>query len=124
MRPYFSTNNVASKFGTCMFWIQWQARSASLRCLTATEQPALHLLAHKHLVGGGGLIPARLSSSIIFPMSLKEKISADLKEAMKVRDQVLIDTLRSAVSALTYKSTETGKDLIQEDELTVIQKAG
>src|ERR1700722_6756431 len=55
-------------------------------------------------------------------MSLKEKISADLKEAMKARDQVLVDTLRSAVSAITYKSVETGKDLSLEDELAVVQK--
>ncbi len=55
-------------------------------------------------------------------MSLKEKIALDLKEAMKARDQLLVDTLRSAVSALTYKYTETGKDLSHEEELAVIQK--
>ena len=36
-------------------------------------------------------------------MNIKEQISADLKEAMRARDQVLIDTLRSIVSAFTYK---------------------
>jgi len=55
-------------------------------------------------------------------MSIKEKISADLKDAMKARDQVLVDTLRSAVSALKYKAVETGKNLSPEDELAVIQK--
>jgi uncharacterized protein YqeY len=55
-------------------------------------------------------------------MTLKEKISADLKDAMKARDQVLVDTLRSAVSAITYKSAETGKDLSLEEELAVVQK--
>jgi uncharacterized protein YqeY len=55
-------------------------------------------------------------------MSLKEKISADLKEAMKARDQLAIDTLRSAMSALTYKKVETGKDLSSEEEIAVIQK--
>ena len=55
-------------------------------------------------------------------MSLKEKIAVDLKEAMKARDQVLVDTLRSAVSALTYKHVETGKDLSPEEELAVLQK--
>jgi uncharacterized protein len=55
-------------------------------------------------------------------MSLKEKIAADLKEAMKARDQLLVDTLRSAISALTYKSVETGKNLSPEDELVVVQK--
>lgn len=55
-------------------------------------------------------------------MSLKEKISTDLKEAMKARDQVRVDTLRSAISAFTYKKTETGKDLSTEEELAVLQK--
>ncbi len=55
-------------------------------------------------------------------MSLKEKISADLKEAMKDRDQLRLDTLRSTLSAFTYKKVETGKDLTAEEELAVIQK--
>lgn len=55
-------------------------------------------------------------------MSLKEKISAELKEAMKERDQLRIDTLRSAISALTYKKVETGNDLSADEELAVIQK--
>ena len=59
-------------------------------------------------------------------MSLKEKISADLKEAMKARDQVRVDTLRAALSAFTYKRQEdanSGKgELSAEDELAVMQK--
>lgn len=56
-------------------------------------------------------------------MSVKEQISADLKEAMKARDQVRVDTLRSALSAFTYKRVETGKDeLTHEEELAVLQK--
>lgn len=56
-------------------------------------------------------------------MSLKEQISADLKEAMKARDQVRIDTLRSVLSAFTYKRVETGKeDITAEEELAVITK--
>ncbi len=55
-------------------------------------------------------------------MSLKEKISADLKEAMKERDQLKIDTLRSVISALTYKKVETGKDLTAEEEVAAVQK--
>lgn len=56
-------------------------------------------------------------------MSVKEQISTDLKEAMKAREQLRIDTLRSALSAFTYKRTETGKDeLSQEEELAVLQK--
>jgi uncharacterized protein YqeY len=66
-------------------------------------------------------------------MSLKEKISTDLKEAMKARDQVRVDTLRSALSAFSYKKLEAkpgDKDgsasekteLSPEEELAVLQK--
>lgn len=55
-------------------------------------------------------------------MSLKEKISEDLKLAMKARDQLRIDTLRSALSAFTYKKTESKQELSAEDELAVLQK--
>jgi uncharacterized protein len=55
-------------------------------------------------------------------MSIKEKISADLKEAMKARDQIAINTLRSALSAFTYKKVETGNDLSNEEEIGVLQK--
>ena len=54
--------------------------------------------------------------------SLKDRISADLKEAMKARDQVRLDTLRSALSGFTYKRTEAGSDLSDADELAVVQK--
>jgi len=55
--------------------------------------------------------------------SFKEKISADLKEAMKARDQVRVDTLRSALSGFTYKRTETGaEDTSDAEEQAVLQK--
>ena len=55
-------------------------------------------------------------------MSIKDQIAADAKEAMKARDQLRLDTLRSAMSAFTYKRTETGKDLSNDEELAVLQK--
>jgi uncharacterized protein YqeY len=55
-------------------------------------------------------------------MSVKEQIAADLKEAMKARDQVRVDTLRSTISAFTYKRVEKGSDLTDEEELAVLQK--
>ena len=55
-------------------------------------------------------------------MNIKEQISADLKEAMKAREQLLIETLRSIVSAFTYKKVETGSELSNEEMLAVIQK--
>ncbi len=54
--------------------------------------------------------------------SLKDRIASDLKEAMKARDQLRLDTLRSALSGFTYKRTEAGADLSDQDELAVVQK--
>jgi uncharacterized protein YqeY len=55
-------------------------------------------------------------------MSVKDQISADLKEAMKARDQVRLDTLRSVLSAFTYKRVEAGHDLEDDEQLAVVQK--
>jgi uncharacterized protein len=55
-------------------------------------------------------------------MSIKDQITADLKEAMKARDQVRLDTLRSVVSAFNYRRIEAGSDLSEEDQLTVVQR--
>lgn len=54
--------------------------------------------------------------------SLKDRIASDLKEAMKARDQLRLDTLRSAISGFTYKRTEAGADLSDADELAVVQR--
>lgn len=53
---------------------------------------------------------------------LKDRIATDLKEAMKARDQVRVDTLRSALSGFTYKRTEAGVELTEADELDVVRK--
>jgi len=55
-------------------------------------------------------------------MSIKDQISADLKAAMKSRDQVRLDTLRSVLSAFTYRRVEAGHDLTDEEQLAVVQK--
>jgi uncharacterized protein YqeY len=54
--------------------------------------------------------------------ALKDRIAADLKEAMKARDQLRVDTLRSALSGFTYKRTEAGVELGEADELDVVRK--
>ena len=54
--------------------------------------------------------------------ALKDRIAGDLKEAMKAREQLRVDTLRSALSAFTYKRTEAGNDLTDADELDVVRK--
>src|SRR5581483_4652163 len=40
----------------------------------------------------------------------------------KARDQVRVDTLRSALSGFTYKRTEAGAELSESDELDVVRK--
>lgn len=54
--------------------------------------------------------------------SLKDRIASDLKEAMKARDQLRLDTLRSALSGFTYRRSEAGQDLTQADELDVVRR--
>ncbi len=55
-------------------------------------------------------------------MSIKEQITADLKVAMKARDQVRLDTLRSVVSAFNYKRIEAGAEPSEADQLAVVQR--
>jgi uncharacterized protein YqeY len=52
--------------------------------------------------------------------TIKERITTDLKAAMKARDQLRLDTLRSALSGFTYKRSEAGQDLTDQDELDVV----
>jgi uncharacterized protein YqeY len=54
--------------------------------------------------------------------ALKDRISADLVTAMKARDQIRVDTLRSALSAFTYKRVEAGVDLTDADELAAVTR--
>src|ERR1700691_3358930 len=54
--------------------------------------------------------------------TLKERIAADLKEAMRARDQLRLDTLRSAISGFTYKRSEAGRELADADELDVVSR--
>jgi len=55
-------------------------------------------------------------------VSLKDAITADLKDAMKSRDQLRLDTLRSVLSAFTYRRVEAGHDLTDEEMLAVVSK--
>jgi hypothetical protein len=52
--------------------------------------------------------------------TLKDRIASDLKDAMKARDQMRLDTLRSALSGFIYKRSEAGQDLSDADELEVV----
>lgn len=54
--------------------------------------------------------------------ALKDRIASDLKEAMKARDQMRLDALRSVVSGFQYRRSEAGQDLTDADELEVVQR--
>jgi uncharacterized protein len=54
--------------------------------------------------------------------ALKDRIASDLKEAMRARDQLRLDTLRSALSGFIYKRTEGGHELSDADELDVVRR--
>ncbi len=55
-------------------------------------------------------------------MTTKERISAELKDAMKAKNQLRLDTLRSAISAFSYKKIEAGRELEEADQLDVVRK--
>lgn len=57
-------------------------------------------------------------------MSLKDHIASDMKEAMKARDQLRVDALRSVLSGFIYKKTESGAggELSEQDQLEVVRR--
>src|SRR5664280_3526542 len=57
-------------------------------------------------------------------MSLTEKISSDLINAMKAKDKVVLEAIRAAKTAFTLARTEKSGDsvLTPEEELKIIQK--
>src|SRR5579871_352508 len=54
--------------------------------------------------------------------TIKDRIASDLKEAMRARDQLRLDTLRSALSGFIYKRTESGRELSDADETDVVRR--
>jgi len=55
-------------------------------------------------------------------MSLKNTIDADLKTAMKARDELVRDTLRMIKSELMNREIELGKDLDESEEIGVLSR--
>jgi hypothetical protein len=55
-------------------------------------------------------------------VNIKDQITADMKDAMRARDQVRLDTLRSVISAFNYRRIEAGADLSEEEQLGVVQR--
>ncbi|WP_067931050.1 GatB/YqeY domain-containing protein [Alicyclobacillus kakegawensis] len=55
-------------------------------------------------------------------MSLAERLSDDLKQAMKNRDKLRTSVIRMVRSALKNREIESGKALTDEDVVAVLQK--
>ena len=55
-------------------------------------------------------------------LSLSEQIVSDMKEAMKARDKVRLNTVRMIKSALMNEKIKAGHDLTAEEELTVLSR--
>lgn len=55
-------------------------------------------------------------------MSLSDQLMADLKQAMKDRNKVKLDTVRMIKAALMNEKIKLGHDLSHEEELTVLSR--
>ena len=56
-------------------------------------------------------------------MPVKQNLDAALKEAMKAKDTVALDSVRAIKSVVKLAEIEAGKELSEEDVHSVIQKA-
>lgn len=64
----------------------------------------------------------RLSRRTFARMTLKSTIDADLKTAMKAREELVRDTLRMVKSELMNREIELGKDLDEAEEIGVLSR--
>lgn len=55
-------------------------------------------------------------------MSLSDKIMADMKQAMKDRNKIKLDTVRMIKSALMNEKIKLGHELNSDEELTVLNR--
>jgi len=54
-------------------------------------------------------------------MGLKDRLDGDLKEAMRARERLRVETIRSIRGAVKNKEIETGGELAEEDALRVVR---
>lgn len=55
-------------------------------------------------------------------MNLSEQIASDLKDAMRARDKVKLNTVRMIKSALMNEKIKVGHELSSDEELTVLNR--
>ena len=56
------------------------------------------------------------------PMSLKEKLLSNMKEAMKSKDSVKLGTVRGVISAVKNQEIDLKKELSEEEILTIVSR--
>ncbi|MBI5068578.1 MAG: GatB/YqeY domain-containing protein [Deltaproteobacteria bacterium] len=56
-------------------------------------------------------------------MTLRERLDADLKDAMRAKDQLRLDVVRAVKSAIKYREVEGDKAVVL-DEATILQVVG
>lgn len=62
--------------------------------------------------------------AVIWGMNLTEQINADIKEAMKSRDALRLETLRSIrAGILEFEKSGAGRDLTPDDEFKILNSA-
>ena len=55
-------------------------------------------------------------------MSLKDQLLSDMKESMKSKDSVRLETIRSVISAVKNQEIDTRKDIKEEETLTIVSR--
>ena len=55
-------------------------------------------------------------------MTLKEKLLLDMKEAMKSKDSLKLETVRSVISAVKNQEIDLRKDLDEEEILAIVSR--
>ena len=55
-------------------------------------------------------------------MTLKEKLLADMKEALRSKDSLRLNTIRSVVSAIKNQEIDSRKDLREEEILSLVTR--
>ena len=56
------------------------------------------------------------------PMSLKEELLSNMKEAMKSKDSVKLGTVRGVISAVKNQEIDLKKELSEEEILTIVSR--
>ena len=55
-------------------------------------------------------------------MTLKEKLLADMKEALKAKDSLRLNTIRSVISAIKNQEIDLRKEIEEEEILTLVTR--